>query len=189
MVRHPFQSEPFRIFPILTRRISFRLACTLTLADVLLFGLWSNPSGAETKRGIRVTNIDGQSPAEFAAGRSGKSWAVVIGVNAYQHVPNLTYAVADAKSIAELFAKQGFKVASLYDGAATRKAIVHALGDQLPAEVGQQNQVVIFFAGHGETKKNGAGNAQGSDVTPTQDSAAEEISRRGLSIGGCDIKY
>lgn len=181
MARHPIQTEPFPIFPILTHRISFRLVCTLTLAGVLLFGLWSNPSGAETKRGIRVTNIDGKSPAEFVAGRSGKSWAVVIGVNAYQHVPNLTYAVADAKSIAELFAKKGFKVTSLYDGAATRKAILHALGDQLPAEVGEQDQVVIFFAGHGETKKYGAGNAMGY-LLPV-DAEANALSGTAIDMG------
>jgi len=181
MARHPIQTEPFRIFPILTRRISFRLTCTLILAGILLFGLWSNPIEAETKRGIRVTNIDGKSPAEFVAGRSGKSWAVVIGVNAYQHVPNLTYAVADAKSVAELFAKKGFKVTSLYDGAATRKAILHALGDQLPAEVGEQDQVVIFFAGHGETKKYGAGNAMGY-LLPV-DAEANALSGTAIDMG------
>ena len=34
-----------------------------------------------------------------------------------------------------------------------------------------------------------SGNAQGNDVTPAPDTAAEEIGSRGLSIGGCEIKY
>lgn len=183
MARRPFQSDRFGMLPLLTRLTASRLTYTLALASVLLVSpsLWSNPGWAETKRGIRVTNIDGKSPAEFVAGRSGKSWAVVIGVNAYQHVPNLTYAVADAKSIAELFTKKGFKVTSLYDGAATRKAILHALGDQLPAEVGEQDQIVIFFAGHGETKKYGAGNTMGF-LLPV-DAEANALSGTAIDMG------
>ncbi len=142
---------------------------------------WTPGYAADAKRGVRVTNIDGKSPAEFVAGRSGKSWAVVVGINAYQHVPNLTYATADAKSMADLFSKKGFKVTALYDGAATRKAILHALGDQLPADVGEQDQVVIFFAGHGETRKYGAGNTMGY-LLPV-DAEANALSGTAIDMG------
>lgn len=181
MARPPFQPESSRIFSALNHQPPCRLTCVLALAGLLLLGFWSSPCGAETKRGVKVTNIDGKSPAEFVAGRSGKSWAVVVGINAYQHVPNLTYATADAKSMADLFSKNGFKVTALYDGAATRKAILHALGDQLPAEVGEQDQVVIFFAGHGETRKYGAGNTMGY-LLPV-DAEANALSGTAIDMG------
>lgn len=172
--------ELHRYFLPLHRQLLTR-GLLIALSLLLFLSAGTLASAADAKRGVKVTNIDGKSPAEFVAGRSGKSWAVVIGINAYQHVPNLTYATADAKSMAELFAKKGFKVTALYDGAATRKAILHALGDQLPAEMGEQDQVVIFFAGHGETRKYGAGNAMGY-LLPV-DAEANALSGTAIDMG------
>lgn len=177
--RHRRFPDPSDSILSLRRLLTRGLMIALSLS--LVFGASTLSAAADAKRGVKVTNIDGKSPAEFVAGRSGKSWAVVIGINAYQHVPNLTYATADAKSMAELFTKKGFKVTALYDGAATRKAILHALGDQLPAEVGEQDQVVIFFAGHGETRKYGAGNTMGY-LLPV-DAEANALSGTAIDMG------
>jgi hypothetical protein len=86
------------------------------------------PSSFAADRGIIA--VDGKSPADFVAGRTGKGWAVVIGIDEYRHVPRLTYASTDAKSMATLLSQQGFEVVSLYDSSATRQAILHELGDE-----------------------------------------------------------
>ncbi len=179
--------------PIFSRRLCFSalhisaqpLLWTWHISTLVTFALVVFPlsfaQAADSQRGVKVTSIDGKTPAEFVAGRAGTSWAIVVGINVYQHVPNLTYATADAKSIAELFSKKGFKVTSLYDAAATRKAILHALGDQMPTEVGENDQVVIFFAGHGETRKFGTGTAMGY-LLPV-DAEANALSGTAIDMG------
>jgi uncharacterized caspase-like protein len=89
----------------------------------------------------------------------GKSWAVVIGINDYQKVPKLTYAVNDAKAVRDLLiGSLGFapeRVTTLLDGAATRQAILAALGDSLadPDRVSADDRLFVFYAGHGVTRK------------------------------------
>lgn len=181
MTHLPLLTDHFQMSPKRRpQRLCSSVHC-LALVAILLLGVFPPPTDAGTKRGVKVTDIDGKSPAEFVAGRSGKSWAVVIGINAYEHVPHLTYATADARSIADLFTRKGFTVTTLYDKAATRKAILHALGDQLPGQIGEQDQVVIFFAGHGETRKYGAGNTMGY-LLPV-DAEANALSGTAIDMG------
>jgi hypothetical protein len=139
-----------------------------------------SPSSA-ADRGITVTHIDGKSPAEFVTARTGKAWAVVIGIDQYQHVPKLTYAAADAKSMAALLKQQGFDVVALYDGAATREAILHELVDQLPSRVAEQDRVIIYYAGHGETRRFGAGTTMGY-LLPVEGQATS-LSGTGIDMG------
>ncbi len=73
------------------------------------------PAGADpsTGRDIKVTAVDGKTPAEYVAAQTGQAWAVVIGIDAYQHVPRLTYAVADARGVGKVLRAQGFQVTTL----------------------------------------------------------------------------
>jgi formylglycine-generating enzyme required for sulfatase activity len=105
--------------------------------------------------------VEGKKPAEFVAERLGKSWAVVIGIDEYEKAPKLKYAVADAQAVGTALAARGFQVASLYNEQATRAKILGALGDKLVDQVGEQDRVVIFFSGHGETKKAKGGRTTG----------------------------
>ena len=116
------------------------------------------PAVLADARGVRV---EGKKPAEFVAAQTGKSWAVVIGINEYEKVQRLTYAKADAESVADLLRHQGFQVTTLYDRQATRTAILDELGDKLVDRVGEQDRVLIYFAGHGETKQPKGGRAMG----------------------------
>jgi hypothetical protein len=52
-------------------------------------------------------------------------WAVVIGIDRYQHdeVPQLAYAVKDAQAIGAMLKQQGFIVRELYNEEATTHAI------------------------------------------------------------------
>jgi hypothetical protein len=94
----------------------------------------------------------GASPRPYQAGYR-KSWAVVIGINAYQQWPKLQYAVNDALAIEQLLKRQGFdEIITVFDGEATQQRILRILGDELYAQTQDEDRVFIFFAGHGQTQ-------------------------------------
>ncbi len=87
-----------------------------------------------------------------------ESWAVIIGINEYQHWPKLRYAVNDANGVEEaLISKFGFKrenIRKLINGEATRQRISEVLGDELTngKQIQREDRVFVFFAGHGATR-------------------------------------
>ncbi|MEZ4237757.1 MAG: caspase family protein [Myxococcota bacterium] len=120
--------------------------------------------------GIRLVLWDGSAivtPGEAAVASApeaeppdalpGASWAVVVGVDRYASWPRLAYAVRDAQGVRDaLVDRFGFPadhVVSLFDGDATRQRILEVLGDELPARVGPDDRVFVFFAGHGATRR------------------------------------
>jgi uncharacterized caspase-like protein/peptidoglycan/xylan/chitin deacetylase (PgdA/CDA1 family) len=91
-----------------------------------------------------------------------KSWAIVIGIDDYQHWPKLEYASRDAQAIADTLTGQfGFpssQVIVLKDQQATRNNILAAFHDRLADNHTQKNdRVFVFFAGHGATRKLASG--------------------------------
>jgi hypothetical protein len=100
---------------------------------------------AVSERGIRVV--------EGLHNFSGKSWAVVIGIDQYEAAPRLSYAVADAKALAVALRRFKFEVREFYNERASRAVLYHELFDELSDRVTEQDRVLIFFAGHGETKQ------------------------------------
>jgi formylglycine-generating enzyme required for sulfatase activity len=120
----------------------------IVVAALIIVGL-STTALAE-KRGVK---IEGKDPAAYVAAQYGKSWAVVIGINAYQHgIPNLHYAVADAQAVGQELERRGFSVIRLMDQQATSERIRAVLGDELPARMKPDDRLVVFYAGHGETR-------------------------------------
>lgn len=88
-----------------------------------------------------------EAEAEFANNR-----AYVIGVNAYSNgVPPLRTAVTDAERLGKLLAdSHGYIVRSFpRDGAPTFAALRRLLHETLPQEVGPDDRVLFYFAGHG----------------------------------------
>jgi peptidoglycan/xylan/chitin deacetylase (PgdA/CDA1 family)/uncharacterized caspase-like protein len=87
-----------------------------------------------------------------------ESWALIVGINDYQHWPKLRYAVNDANAISEaLVSKFGFKrenVRMLLNGDATRERILATLGDEFTdgKKVQRDDRLFVFFAGHGATR-------------------------------------
>ena len=82
-----------------------------------------------------------------------KSWAVVIGINEYQKWPKLKHAVNDARSVGDVLRKIGFdEIIMLLDGEATQQNIRRVLGDELYDKTQDEDRVLIFFAGHGQTQ-------------------------------------
>lgn len=82
------------------------------------------------------------------------SWALVIGINSYEHVSPLEYATNDAEAIASILNKRfGFpaeNISVLLDKDATLRGIQDAM-HKLARDATEDDRVVVFYAGHGHT--------------------------------------
>ena len=85
-----------------------------------------------------------------------ESWALIIGINKYQNVDHLTYAVDDAVAVKEMLVdKYGFRednIKLITDEEATKDNILKGFSDIL-TQAKEKDRVVVFYAGHGETYK------------------------------------
>ena len=103
-----------------------------------------------TVRGLlKSSNI---SPADIYANQ----WALIIGINKYHDFPQLNYAVEDARSMKILLNTQyGFpeeNIQMLLDEKATKNNITNAFYT-LVEKTGPEDAIVVYYAGHGETRK------------------------------------
>ena len=118
------------------------------------FASWNQAEGiGQTRGGDVATSV----PVVESPYRD--SWAVVIGVDQYQHWPKLSYAAHDAQGVRDMLVnKYKFKpdnVFMLLNEQATRQNILSLLGDKLGNAdmVKHDDRVFVFFAGHGATRK------------------------------------
>ena len=85
-----------------------------------------------------------------------KVYAVVIGINKYKNLPNLKYAVNDAREfyryLTEVNQVPKDHVWLLLDEEATLDKIRRTLGTLLRRSAGRDDTVIIFLAGHGATE-------------------------------------
>lgn len=128
------------------------------LALLLAFGVAvaATSATAQAPRTIKPEAKD----AAADTGAYANSWALVVGINAYQKVtPRLNYAVADAKAVAEALPGLGFprqNIRVLLNADATKAKIEHVLYREF-AKMGAQDRLLVFFAGHGETARTKSG--------------------------------
>ena len=84
-------------------------------------------------------------------------WAVIIGINKYPNVPNLKYAVNDAKAIYQLLVDVNQvpeeNVTLLLDSEASLGRLRSTLGTVLKQKADKEDMVIIYFAGHGATER------------------------------------
>ena len=82
------------------------------------------------------------------------SWALIIGIDKYENVSNLDYAVDDAKSIKRLLIEQfnfpSDNITLLLNQKAKYTKIKKALSHVMK-QAGEKDRILIFFAGHGAT--------------------------------------
>jgi len=123
-----------------------KVLCVVALGLALPASAWAKPP--TTRGGVRLNT---ETPKQIQDIYT-KSYAVVIGINAYTHkdkLPELGGAVRDAKAIATLLESRGFEVELLLDkkatGTAIKRAVTHWLGKRAEAN----DRVIIYFAGHG----------------------------------------
>lgn len=122
--------------------------------DGYRFVSWNGSAFApEATRGLDAAQAPPPTMAPYR-----ESWAAVIGIDAYQTWPKLSYAANDAQAVRDLLIKKyNFKddhVFLLLDQQATRQNILSLLGDKLanPDLVKREDRVFVFFAGHGATR-------------------------------------
>lgn len=111
-------------------------------------------SHATDTRGLRVVAKDPASGQQAEVSLYNKSYAVIIGIDQYQNLPadrQLSYAVKDAKGVAQALAKnyRFDKIFTLYNKDATKEQIMKLLTVQLPKEIGKNDSLFVFWAGHG----------------------------------------
>lgn len=122
----------------------------------------TEPAPAPATRGLRLGSdpaaaalLERERDAESAALAEtqvyARSYAVVIGVSDYDNLPDLPGARVDAERVARALAAQGFSVTTLRDEEATRARLVSELADRIPRVLGDNDRVLVYFAGHGHT--------------------------------------
>ena len=87
--------------------------------------------------------------------KQGRSLVVTIGINKYVHWQELNNAVQDAIGLQQtLIDKLGFSapIPPLLNEAATKAAIASLIEDRLREELQEDDNLVLFFAGHGHTR-------------------------------------
>jgi hypothetical protein len=89
--------------------------------------------------------------------------ALIIGIDAYANgIAPLQSAVRDARAIAaELESQHAYAVTLLLDEAATATAIAGQLEEALPAQLSEDSCFLLYFAGHGVARGDGASGPQG----------------------------
>jgi uncharacterized caspase-like protein len=103
-----------------------------------------NPQQQGNTRGIKLNN---DTKAKVVSELDGHYFALVIGINNYQHLPKLTTAAPDAQALATLLHNQyGFQTTVLVD--ATRDQITKALNDYRHT-LEENASLLIYYAGHG----------------------------------------
>jgi uncharacterized caspase-like protein len=83
----------------------------------------------------------------------GRNVVVTIGVDRYRHWHPLSCAVSDARGARDMFHRLGFIDAAppLHDEQATRDAMIALVTDELKT-LNQNDNLVLFYAGHGGTR-------------------------------------
>jgi len=96
-----------------------------------------------------------------------ESWAAIIAIDDYSNWPQLRYASNDALALKDLLIqKYNFKpdhIFTLLNKEASRQNILSLLGDKLanPDLVQREDRVLVFYAGHGATRRLASGRELG----------------------------
>lgn len=156
-----YDIRPHIRVPHVTSLKSLMLLLFATWGCFVLMGLHQVAHAADT-RGLRVVAKDPASGQQAEVSLYNKSYAVIIGIDKYPNLPpdrQLSYAVRDAQGIEQVM-KQLYKfdkIVTLYDQQATRDRILDLLTEELPAQMGEDDSLFIFWAGHGNQEKSREG--------------------------------
>jgi hypothetical protein len=93
---------------------------------------------------------------------------LVVGINTYNHWPNLEYAAKDAAEIAAFLKQKNFRVYVLTNQEATKQNILRQL-ETIRKSVDANSRVVFYFAGHGQTEDLPGGRERGYIVPEDAD--------------------
>lgn len=123
--------------------------------DGYRFAAWNgNGFSVSDSRGVQTVSLPKPAEPPYR-----ESWAAIIGIDNYQKWPKLRYAANDASAVRDLLVqKYKFKpdhVFLLLNEQATRENILSLLGDKManPEMIQREDRVLVFYAGHGATRK------------------------------------
>ena len=133
-----------------------------TLYIFLVFILLSSTSFAANTRGLSVVAKDPASGQQGEVRLYNKTYAVIIGIDRYQNLRadrQLQNAVNDAKGIEALLRKhyQFDRIITLHNEQATKDRIMEVLTEELPSQMGKDDALFLFWAGHGNQEKSDYG--------------------------------
>ena len=98
---------------------------------------------------VKATLATPSLPLFLANPDGGAIRALIIGINAYQHVRQLKGSVADARDIEGALRSMGTTdIVTLTDGQASRAAILQSISD-LVERTNANDQIILSIAGHG----------------------------------------
>lgn len=107
----------------------------------------ASPSQQETSSATIPNRILQQEPANVSNNAAGHYYALLIGNNAYQNVPNLRTAETDARAVdTTLRERFGFETKLLLN--ATRQEVLSAIS-YYRRSLDQNDSLLIYYAGHG----------------------------------------
>lgn len=136
------------------RRVSARALVLILVASFSSMAQQS-PAPPAKDRGFSAVKSDSPIP-------TGRRIVVSIGIDQYANWQKLETATSDAREFSQLLIDRfGFQQIEvpLLDAAATRENILSLVEDRLRAKLKQDDDVVIFFAGHGTTRTDHVGSA------------------------------
>jgi len=140
------------------------MRCLTIVILITLLALAGISHAAET-RSLRVVAKDTATGQSGEVALYNKSYAVIIGIDNYKNLPHdrqLKNAVKDAKGVEAVLNKnyRFDKIIHLYNQEATKDRILEVLTEELPAMMGDQDSLFVFWAGHGDQEKG----AQGREI-------------------------
>ncbi len=115
----------------------------------------------ENRIRLRAVNTDGLATEKIVTlhhdRRRKNIWAVVIGINEYTNIRRLQFAVDDARAFyRHLVDRMGIpeeNITLLLDDEADLSRLRSVLGTQLKNRAGEDDMVILYFAGHGATEQ------------------------------------
>jgi len=131
----------------------------ITFAFVLFV---ANPVLSAETRGLQVVAKDQITNQSGEVKLYNKSYAVIIGIDQYQNLPpgrQHSYAVKDAEGVAATLKKhfRFDRITTLYNQEATKERIMKLLTSELPRDMGEEDAVFLFWAGHGNQDSSAEG--------------------------------
>jgi hypothetical protein len=128
--------------------------------------------------------VNGGPLAEAPAAESGRNYALVIGNAAYLHIRKLRTPIADAEAVAKVLRTRfGFETSLALDGDRSLSLVLKEVGrrevfaalSQLRRRLGENDNLLVFYAGHGH-RPTGATQAYWLPVDAEPDDHANWIS-------------
>ncbi len=117
-------------------------------------------------------------PANSATWKPKRRIVVTIGIDQYANWTKLDNAVSDAREVAAVLQSAGFVtvVPPLFNKDASKKAILRLIETQLPDKLEEDDDLILFFAGHGTSKEKKVGKDVFSAgyIVPVEASAPED---------------